>query len=466
MAGSGVLPGRVRAQLTLATAAAVGTLYGVQGLAAALPVVQRELELSDADLGLVTAAYMVPAVLFAVPLGYLADAVGRRRVFVSMAVLWSLAGLAQAWAPGLAVLLALRFLQGIAFGALMPLSVTLIGDAVRGASQLRALGQRQVWMAIGELGMPLIGAALALLAWQASLGAQGALALLAVGGLLVLDDRPTAAGGRRYARELGAAVHQPGMPAVLAAGFLRFWCKFAILAYLPLMLVQGGAMVMQAALVLTVGSGVAALVSTQVLRLLRRAPASRLLDVAVVLVGAALVGFALAPGWEIALAVGVVYGLGDGVLMILQNALVVEGAPAGVRAGLIAVNGTARNAGKLLAPLAMAAIVALASPAFAFAAVGVSAWLALPALRPIRRFDPLLAGDELAPGARGESHPGRPSRSDAAERKLPAAPPEPRGGQPGEKAAVQGGRAGAWPASSSARQDSSSRRSPGGLENS
>jgi MFS family permease len=383
----------VRAQLALATAAAVGTLYGVQGLAGAMPVLRRELALDSADLGIFTAAYMLPAVAFAIPLGYLADAIGRRRVFVSMALLWSLAGLAQAWAPSFEAIVGLRVLQGVGFAALMPLSVTLIGDAVRGAAQLRAQAHRQVFMAIGELSMPLIGAGLALATWRAPLAAQGVLGILAVGGALWLDDRPTAAGraGRRgYARALGTAVRMPGMRAVLAAGFLRFWCKFALLAYLPVMLVDGGATVAQAALVLSLGSAVAALVSTQVLRWLRRVPASRLLDAAVFLVGLALVGFALAPGWETALVAGLVYGLGDGVLMILQNALVTEGAPGDVRAGLVAVNGTARNTGKLVAPLSMAALIALVSPALAFALIGAGAWLVLPALRSVAQLDPVL----------------------------------------------------------------------------
>jgi MFS family permease len=180
------------------------------------------------------------------------------------------------------------------------------------------------------------------------------------------------------------------MRAVLVAGFLRFWCKFALLAYLPVMLVDGGATVAQAALVLSLGSAVAAVVSTQVIRGLRRVPASHLLYGALFLVGLALVGFAVAPGWEVALAAGLLYGLGDGVLMILQNAFVTEGAPGSVRAGLIAVNGTARNAGKLAAPLSMAGLIAVVSPPAAFALIGVGAWLAVPALRSIEQLDPLL----------------------------------------------------------------------------
>jgi MFS transporter, ACDE family, multidrug resistance protein len=382
---------RPRAQLALAIAAAVGTLFGVQGISAALPVVERELGVSESELGLFTAIYMLPAVIFAVPLGYAADKLGRRRVFVSMVVLYSLAGAAQAWTTDFGVILGLRFLQGVGFGGLMPLTVTLIGDAYRGAAQLRAQAHRQVAMGVGEFAMPLVGAALAAISWKTALLAQGSLLPVALAGALLLDDTRsrTASGG--YARELAAAVRQPGLPAVFAGGFLRFVCKFALIAYLPLMLVgDRGATLAQGALVLGVASGVAAAVNFAVVRLLRRMPASRLLIGATALVGASVVGFALAPTWEVALAVAVLFGVGDGVLVVVQNSLVTEAAPDRIRAGVVAVSGMTRNAGKLASPLAMGALILVVSVPASFAVVGAATLAAVPALRPLRRLDRLL----------------------------------------------------------------------------
>jgi len=110
----------------------------------------------------------------------------------------------------------------------------------------------------------------------------------------------------------------------------------------------------------------------------------------VALVGASLVGFALAPGWEAALAVAVAFGIGDGTLMVLQNALVTEAAPARVRAGLVAVSGMTRNAGKLAAPLAMGALILVVPVPASFAVVGLATWAALPALGTLRRLDGLI----------------------------------------------------------------------------
>jgi hypothetical protein len=104
-----------------------------------------------------------------------------------------------------------------------------------------------------------------------------------------------------------------------------------------------------------------------------------------------MVALAVAPTWKAALAIGVVYGVGDGLLMVLQNTMVVEAAPGTVRAGLMAANGTLRNAGKLLAPLTIGVLILVISPALALVAVGVLAWLALPWLRSLSRLDPLVA---------------------------------------------------------------------------
>ena len=217
--------------------------------------------------------------------------------------------------------------------------MTLIGDALRGAAQVRAQSHRQVGMALGEFVLPLVGAALATVSWQAPLARAGVPA----------PARPgRGAGARRttrseavqtgYARELQVAVAQPGMPGVLTAGFLRFVCKFALVAYLPLLLVRWWRLARsgRAGAERRLGRGRGD-------QLRRRAgccgatSASLLLGAAVVVVGVTLLGFALAPNWQVALAVAVVFGIADGTLSVVQNALVTEAAPAGVRAGLVAV---------------------------------------------------------------------------------------------------------------------------------
>ena len=81
----------------------------------------------------------------------------------------------------------------------------------------------------------------------------------------------------------------------------------------------------------------------------------------------------------------------------LKPTLVTEAAPAGVRAGLVAVSGMTRNAGKLAAPLAMGALILVVPVSAALALVGAATLASVPLLRPVRRLDPLLAEHHKVP---------------------------------------------------------------------
>jgi sugar phosphate permease len=107
----------------------------------------------------------------------------------------------------------------------------------------------------------------------------------------------------------------------------------------------------------------------------------------IVSIGLAMVGFSIAPGWQIALAVGVLYGVGDGVLSVLQDSYAIQTARQHVRAGMISVSQTARNLGKLLSPLVMTAVVAVTSIATAFVVMALAAVLILPFFLPLRNLD-------------------------------------------------------------------------------
>lgn len=386
-----------RVTLWLAAIAAGATVFGAQGISPALPAVQKALGISDSQVGLITAAYMLPGVLMAMPLGWAADRFGRRVVFGSMALLYGVAGFAEAFSPGFTTLISLRVVQGIGYAALMPLSMTLIADKFSTREQVKAQASRQVSLALGEFTLPVVGATLAGISWRAPFAFQGLMIVFAIIGFIVLDDTkaPMHEGG--YRGELGLALRAPGMSAVLGAGFLRFWCKFALVGYLPTILVtRTGASLTQAAVVLSIASGIAAGINFLVVRALRHFRASAMLMVAVIGVSVSLVLFAFVPSWQVGVAVAVLFGMSDGTLQVLQNVFVAVAAPARVRGGLIAFSGMTRNLGKLVAPLAVGGLLLVVSPAAAFAIIGVSTWVVVPTLRPLRKLDGLLRPENAA----------------------------------------------------------------------
>ncbi|NND02664.1 MAG: MFS transporter, partial [Acidimicrobiia bacterium] len=215
---------------------------GVQLIAPSLPVMRDALGLSDAQLSLVMSVYLLPAALGAIPAGVLADRIGRRRVFGWAMVIFGIAGIAlQMSTSSFGLFLSIRFVQGLAFAGLLPLTMTILGDAYRGADLIRSQGKRSVAMLTGDGTLPIIGGVLAAMTWQTPWLGQ----LLAIPfGLAVLfkmtDPPSLKAATRRIASiaDFTRIFKMPGVVAVQYAGFLRMFLKFSILTFLPVLFVD------------------------------------------------------------------------------------------------------------------------------------------------------------------------------------------------------------------------------------
>jgi predicted MFS family arabinose efflux permease len=363
---------RARSQLILAAGMAVSLTFGIHAIAPTLPLVQEVFGLDEFQVGLVMSAYVFPSVLLAVPLGVLADIFGRRILFAGAGVVYAVMGVAQAAAPTFEWLLILRGGQGIAFAAVMPLTVTLIGDAYSGLAQVRAQATRQVSMALANLAVPIIGAQLALVAWFLPFAIQGVTVLPSLAALAILQPgRPDSPARRGYASDALAAVRQRGFRSVLALGFVRFFARFTALSYVPLDLVRRLELSLpEVGVVMGVTSGLGFVSALSAGRLVARVKPSRMMAGALTVVSLGLTGFALATGLSSALAAAVTFALGDGLISVVQSAYAARGAPDDVRAGLVALNGTARNAGKFVAPMVAGAVAAWASISMALLLAG------------------------------------------------------------------------------------------------
>lgn len=391
---------RSRNYLLLACGTAASLTLGLQAVAPALPVVQETFGIDDFQVGLVTSAYVLPGVLFAIPLGIVADLFGRRRVFASAGILYGLMGIAQSFALDFEWLLIWRLGQGLAFAALMPLTVTIIGDAFTGLAQVRAQAQRQIVMALANLIMPVVGAQLAIAAWFLPFTIQS---IAVIPGLLsiVVLDRGSRAEARQggYVREAWKSVRQRGFPSVLTLGFLRFFARLSIVAYLPLHLTRElDISLTTVGFIMGIATGLGFLSAMITARLSSHFRPSRIVLVALLSIGGGLIAFALLETVALVLVVAVVYALNDGLISVLQSAYAARGAPDRVRAGLVAVNGMARNAGKFVGPLVVGILTTLAGIPFGFAVVGgvtIAAGLVL--ARGLSELDDVLQTEEAIP---------------------------------------------------------------------
>jgi len=150
-----------------------------QSLATLAPLVRAEFHLSNADYGLILAAFSIVYAGSAPLAGILIDRSGLRRVITVAVGLWSCAGIATGLTHGFAGLLACRATLGAGEAAGIPAAGKAIRQYLRPAE--RALGNalNQAAVSLGMVLAPPLATWIALQAgWRAAFVATGALGLL------------------------------------------------------------------------------------------------------------------------------------------------------------------------------------------------------------------------------------------------------------------------------------------------
>ena len=126
----------------------------------ALPSIQTDLKVAEADLQWIVNAYTLTLASLILSAGAWGDRVGAKRVFVGGFAMFTLASAACGLAPSLGVLIAARAAQGIGAAVLIPCSLTLLTHSHPAAERARAVG---IWAACASLALsagPLVGGVL------------------------------------------------------------------------------------------------------------------------------------------------------------------------------------------------------------------------------------------------------------------------------------------------------------------
>jgi Major Facilitator Superfamily len=137
----------------------------------ATPSIHARLGASGAALQLVVGGYLIALAMMLITGARLGQAFGYRRAFVAGVALFSLASLACGLAPGPAVLVAARVLQGAAAGVMFPQALTGIQLHFSGPDRVRAISRYALALSAGAvsgqiLGGLLVSADVAGLGWR------------------------------------------------------------------------------------------------------------------------------------------------------------------------------------------------------------------------------------------------------------------------------------------------------------
>lgn len=408
------------ATATLALATLIASL-GVSIATVALPAMARDLGASVTAVQWVVVAYLLAVTVSIVTAGRLGDVYGHRAVLLAGLALFGAGAVLTAAAPGLGGVIAGRAAQGIGGAILMALPIAIVRDAVAPARIGAAMGLLGSMSAVGTaLGPSAGGILIAASGWRAAFAALAVVAAAVL--VLALAAIPVAAGagGRRdgglglpSAAALalmlagyvllaqGGTADMPfgvaGLVGLVLAGFALFRLAEARAAapLLPLALLRQRAVcaalamnalvttVMMATLVvgpfyltfalglgdaqvglaMAVGPLTAALAGVPAGRLTDRFGERRMLAAGLVQIALALVAFALLPravgiaGYVIAL---MALTPGFQLFLAANNTLVMMAAPEGARGVLSGLVGLSRNLGFMTGASVMATLFALA----------------------------------------------------------------------------------------------------------
>ncbi len=163
-------------------------------ISTAAAALQKEMSLSNTQLGFIFSAFAYPYLLFQVVGGSLADRFGARRTLLVCALVWSLATLLTGLATGFASLVAARLLLGLGEGATFPAATRAMADWTPPALRGFAQGITHAFARLGNaLTPPLVVALTLAFNWRGAFLVLGAVSLLwVVAWALVFRDDPRA----------------------------------------------------------------------------------------------------------------------------------------------------------------------------------------------------------------------------------------------------------------------------------
>lgn len=259
-------------------------VMGVASLTPALPKISEALNLNKTQIGLLISAFTFPGIFLAPLAGVVADRRGRKFVLVPSLFIFSIAGFAIFFVNNFYMILILRVIQGIGAAPLGSLNTTLVGDFFKGKDRPAAMGYNASVLSMFTASYPLIGGALAGIAWFYPF----VLPLLAIPvGLFVAYgiDEPQiekSSDLKEYFKAIAKSNRQKEVIAIFLLGILTFIILYgAFLTYIPFLLKsQFDFDAPKIGILLSISSLTTALISTQMGKLTLKFGSLKLLKAA------------------------------------------------------------------------------------------------------------------------------------------------------------------------------------------
>jgi len=136
------------------------------------PQMQKAMNLTQFQVGLIVTFFSVPAGLLIPFAGFLSDQYGRKVIMVPALFVYGAGGLISGLAAVMLerpfpLLLAGRVVQGLGAGGTYQLAMALTGDIFQSSERTKALGLLEAFNGLGKVVSPILGSLIALISWYA-----------------------------------------------------------------------------------------------------------------------------------------------------------------------------------------------------------------------------------------------------------------------------------------------------------
>lgn len=206
------------------------------------PELERELNLTQFQVGLLVTAFSIPAGIVIPFAGALSDHIGRKTIMFPALLLYGIgglgAGLTSWWLDNpYGWILAFRIVQGIGAGGTYQIALALTGDLFQGKERPKAVGILEAANGFGKVVSPVAGAALGLIIWFAPFFAYGILAIPIAFAVWLLVKEPKSGRNKQSAKEyltsLKAIFRQKAVPllSTYLAGAVGLFLLFGLLSF-------------------------------------------------------------------------------------------------------------------------------------------------------------------------------------------------------------------------------------------
>jgi len=375
-------------QTVLILLVTLGGMFGTV-LAPALPGIANALAVSDSRVGLLISFFKVPSILIIPLAAVIADTSGRRAVLVPSLVLFGIAGVAMAFVADFALLLAFAFVLGVGGAAIMPLTVTVLGDRYSGTASSTVQGLRVAAVGVGAVAVPALTGYLSGLSYNYPFFLFGLVLPLAVLVFVSLDetaslrtstgdDSPSSTRAldrlRQYSGAIRLQFSDLDLGILVLGGFTRGFVRFALLTYVPLFAVRTlGASLFVAGLLLSVRGLAYVTTSPFAGPVVARIGRKRSLSLSFLVCAGSLIAIPAAPNVVSVAGLVLAYTVGDALFDPVMKDSVTALADPEYRAGVVNGLYVLKRVGQTASPATFGLVLAASSFTHLFVLAGTIA---------------------------------------------------------------------------------------------